>query len=136
MGLIEQTLNRTAEQVGDITGPVMARYYQRFPEAMTAFDTHAQGNRPRLEGEMVERALYCLMYWFESPGEIEILLSGSVLHHNDTLQVPPTWYNELLQATAEVIVETIPPENSAELAAWEALCSDLREVIEQSSLLI
>ncbi len=34
---------------------------------------------------MVEQALYCLMYGFDSPGEIEILLLGSVPHHNDTL---------------------------------------------------
>jgi hypothetical protein len=136
MALVEQTLTRTAERLGDITGPVMAHYYQLFPQALEAFEAHSQGDRSRLEGEMVERALYCLMYWFESPGEIEILLSGSVIHHNDTLQVPPSWYNELISATADTIIGTIPAKNTEELALWEELRSDLQEVIDDSSKLV
>lgn len=130
--LIEQTLHRAAEQIGDITAPVMARYYERHPRARAAFDTHGRGNRPQLEGEMVERALYYLMYWFESPGEIEIALSGSVIHHNDTLLIPPQWYGDLIKATADAIVATIPPGNETELAAWEELCNDLADVVAAS----
>ena len=133
VSLLEQSLHRAAEQIGDITGPVMTRYYQRHPEAMAAFDAHAQGNRPALEGDMVERVLYCLMQWLESPGEIEMLLTGSVIHHNDTLQIPPTWFEELVKATADIIVETIPPENSAEIAVWKDLRQDLHKLIEESS---
>ena len=133
VSLLEQSLHRAAEQIGDITGPVMTRYYQRHPEAMLAFDAHALGNRPALEGDMVERVLYCLMQWLESPGEIEMLLTGSVIHHNDTLQIPPTWFEELVKATADIIVETIPPENSAEIAVWKDLRQDLHKLIEKSS---
>lgn len=79
---------------------------------------------------MVERALYCLMYWLECPGEIEILLNGSVLHHNDTLHVPPEWYSGLIDATAGAIVATIPRQNALELRLWEELRLDLRGVIE------
>jgi hypothetical protein len=131
--LLERSLHRAAEHIGDITGPVMTRYYQRHPEAIAAFDAHALGNRGALEGDMVERVLYCLMLWLESPGEIEMLLTGSVIHHNDTLQIPPTWFDELVRATADIIVETIPPENSAEIAVWEDLRNDLHTLIEQSS---
>ena len=134
--LLEQTLTRDAEQIGDITQPVMALYYQRYPEAITAFDAHAQGNRAALEGDMVERILYCLMYWLDSPGEIEIMLTGSVIHHADTLLVTPTWFEEMLRATADVIGDTIPAGNSEELAVWGRLCSELREVIKQSSKLV
>jgi hypothetical protein len=133
VSLLEQSLHRAAEQIGDITGPVMTRYYQRHPEAMAAFDAHALGNRPALEGDMVERVLYCLMQWLESPGEIEMLLTGSVIHHNDTLQIPPTWFEELVKAPADIIVETIPPENSAEIAVWKDLRQDLHKLIEESS---
>jgi len=134
--LLEQTLTRAAEQIGDITQPVMSLYYQRYPDAITAFDAHAQGNRTALEGDMVERILYCLMHWLDSPGEIEIMLTGSVIHHADTLLVTPTWFEEMLRATADVIGDTIPAGNSEELAAWGRLCSELREVIKQSSKLV
>jgi hypothetical protein len=133
VSLLEQSLHRAAAQIGDITGPVMARYYQRHPEAMAAFDAHAHGNRRALEGDMVERVLYCLMQWLESPGEIEMLLTGSVIHHNDTLQIPPTWFDELVNATADILVETIPPENRAEITVWEDLRNDLHKLIEDSS---
>src|SRR5690625_6177142 len=97
--LVEQTLLRAAERLGDVTAPVLAAYYQRVPESKAAFEHHAGVNRSQLEGEMVENSLYCLMSWFESPGEIEMLLAGSVPHHEETLRVPPHWYEELLEAT-------------------------------------
>jgi len=133
MAVVEQTLHRVAEEVGDITGPVMALYYQRCPGAKQAFETHARGHRSQLEGEMVQRALYCLMYWFETPGEIEMSLAGSIPHHNDTLSVPPHWYGELIDVAAAVIVHSIPRENTRELEVWTELRGDLAEVIAGGS---
>ncbi len=127
--LIEAILMRAAEQVGDVTAPAMEVYYRRCPEARASFEEHCLGERAQLEGQMIENSLHCLMHWFESPGEIEILLGGSVLHHNDTLHVPPDWYIDLIEATADVIAATIPAENAAELAAWNEVRSDLRGVI-------
>lgn len=134
--LLEESLERVVEQIGDITQPTMARYYDRFPAAMEAFERLWPGSRAQLEGEMVERALYCLMYWFESPGEIEIMLGGSVLHHNDTLRVPPEWYAGLVDATIDVIVATIPPGNGPELAVWDELRRELGGLVEQSRQLL
>lgn len=131
--LVEQTLLRAAERLGDVTAPVLAAYYQRVPESKAAFEHHAGVNRSQLEGEMVENSLYCLMTWFESPGEIEMLLAGSVPHHEETLQVPPHWYEELLEATAEVIAATIPVDQSDELAVWDELRRDLRTLIRNSA---
>lgn len=85
---------------------------------------------------MIENTLYCLMHWFSSPGEIEILLLGSVPHHHDTLHIPADWYVDLIEATADVIAETIPAENTAELAVWNELRSDLRGVIDHCRTLI
>ena len=130
--LLEQGLERVVELVGDITQPTMERYYRRYPAARGAFERLWAGNRAQLEGEMVERALYCLMYWFESPGEIEIMLGGSVLHHNDTLQVPPEWYSGLSDAAIDVIEETIPPGHGAERAVWDELRRELGGLVEQS----
>ena len=52
--LLEQSLERVVEQIGDITQPTMARYYGRFPAAVEAFERLWTGNRAQLEGEMVE----------------------------------------------------------------------------------
>jgi hypothetical protein len=130
--LLEESLERVVEQIGDITQPTMERYYFRLPAAREAFERLWPGNRSQLEGEMVERALYCLMYWFDSPGEIEIMLGGSVLHHNDTLRVPPEWYAGLIDATIDVIVATIPPANGAELEVWDELRRELGGLVEHS----
>lgn len=129
--LVECTLIRAAEQLGDITESSMANYYRRFPEAKQAFHAHSPLDPGKLEGQMIENSLYCLMYWFESPGEIKILLSNSVPHHSDTLEVPPQWYAELIETTAEVVATTIPPENTLELTVWDELRSDLAKLIKQ-----
>lgn len=127
--LLEASLHRAAEALGDITPLVLARYYARFPEAETAFATLWPGNRAGLEGEMVERTLYCLMTWLDSPGEIEIMLMGSVPHHDATLKVPPQWFGGFLETTAQVIVETIPSDAADELTVWQELRDDLGQLI-------
>lgn len=127
--LIEAILIRAAEQIGDITAPAMEKYYRRRPEALAAFEAHGLGRRAHLEGMMIENSVHCLMHWVDSPGEIEILLGGSVLHHNDTLHVPPEWYSDLIEATAEVVTTTIPTEHTDELAVWNEVRNDLRDVI-------
>jgi len=130
--LVETTLYRAAETIGDITGPVMKRYYERFPHAREMFEHHAGATIHTLEGEMVNQALYCLMSWYRSQAEVEIVLLNSVPHHADTLEVPPEAYRGLLQTTAEVIGDSIPGENVEELVAWRGLCDGLFAVIEQS----
>jgi len=129
---VEQSLSRAAERTGDITVPVLDRYYGRCPEARAAFDEHSLGNRAWLEARMVENSLHCLLRWFECPGEIEILLAGSVLHHSDILDVPPMLYSELIDATAEVVAETIPPENAREREVWDTLRRELQELVDRS----
>ncbi len=129
---VESILTRAADSLNDVTPLVMALYYQRFPEAQAHFQTHSPCDHARLEGEMVERSLYCLMNWVESPGEVEILLLGSVPHHGDTLRIPPDFYQGLLTATADVIGQTIPPDNRDEREVWEHVCRELGEVIATS----
>lgn len=130
MALVEDILTRAAEQIGDITPTAMEVYYRRHPAAKAAFEANGLGKRTQLEGMMIENSLHCLMNWFESPGEIEILLGGSVLHHHDTLNVPSDWYSDLIETTAEVVAQTIPANNAAELAAWNEVRRDLRGIID------
>jgi len=134
--LVEAVLYRAAEAIGDITEPVMALFYQRFPQAREMFEYHGGFTTHCVEADMIQQAIYCLMNWFESPGEVEIVLLGSVPHHNDTLKVPPEVYQGLLQATAEVIGDSIPEANARERSAWQSLCRDLDAVIDQSRMYI
>lgn len=131
--LLDASLLRAAEQLGDITAPVVELFYSRHPECRRAFETLWPGRQNGLEGEMVERVLYCLMQWFESPGEIEIMLMGSVPHHAMTLKVDPAWYGGFLEAAIDVLTATIPPDCAAERAVWADLRGELLQLIETSS---
>lgn len=131
--LLETSLERAAEEIGDITRPVIDLFYQRFPESREAFDRLWPGRRDTLEGEMTERTLYCLMQWFESPGEIEIMLMGSVPHHDATLQVRPEWFAGFIDATADVITATIPVDRTDEQEVWQELRAELQEIVDQSA---
>lgn len=78
---------------------------------------------------MVENALYCLMTWLEDPQDVACLLTDSVPHHKLTLHVDPAWYGGLIDATAEVIAETIPEEFVDEIVVWQGLRADLRNLV-------
>ena len=134
--LLETGLARAAELLGDVTGAVMAAFYARFPEARSAFDRLALGRREQLEGEMVEQALYCVMNWFDRPGEIEIILLGSVPHHGDTLMVDPSWYEGLIAATGTVLAATVPAGAADERAVWAEVDGELRALVCQSAVWI
>lgn len=129
---VEAILERAAEELGDITPQVMTDYFNRLPQAREMFAEHGGHQEESLQGEMVAQALYCLMYWYRSPAEIEILLRGSVPHHNDTLRVPPEYYGELLQVTAAVVEKSIPAQNIDELSLWGELRQKLAEQIRDS----
>lgn len=134
--LIDDILMRAAEQIGDVTVPAMEAFYRRHPEALAVFESLSRGWREQLEGQMIENSVYCLMRWFEAPGEITVMLQESVPHHHETLQVPADWYRDLIEFTAELIAKTIPAENVAEQAVWSAARQELCKVIESGRALI
>ena len=53
LAIIEAGLERAADQLGDVTAPVMAEFYARFPAARASFSHHMPGNPASLEAEMV-----------------------------------------------------------------------------------
>lgn len=127
--LLERSLERAAESIGDITQPVIERFYKRYPQVRAIFEHWGLGRRAQLEADMVETALYCVMEWIERPSEVSILLGTSVPHHRDTLQVKPEWYGGLLGTVLEVIVETIPHDETAELAVMEEIRAGLNSAL-------
>ncbi len=130
--LMECALERAAEQLGDVTPLVMADFHARFPDARAMFEHHAPHGPDRLEAEMVDNALYCLMTWFHSRAEIEIILYTSVPHHQETLKVPSAWYAGLIGATIDVLLRSTPADAADELAMWADLRADFDRLVAHS----
>lgn len=131
--LIQTSLERAAEALGDITKPVYALYYSRCPEARARFTSLYPQGQERLEGTMVEQVVYCLMYWFESPGEIEVVLISTIPHHIETLGVTGDMFSRLITAVCDTVTATIPPEAEAEHAVWRELHAELTGLCEESA---
>ena len=136
IALIEQGLMRAAEVIGDLNAPVMGEFYRRCPQALAAFEQHACGNRPRLEAEMMDNVLYCIMCWFERPEEIRILLFSSVPHHQETLKVDADWYAALLGAGVDIVAATVPPGVDDERAAWVEMRAGFVRAIDEARQVI
>ena len=132
--LMNAALERCADRLGDVTAPIMARYYALYPGGRAAFERWADGNLPRLEGSMVENTLYCLMTWLERPTEVKIILEQSLPHHHHTLHIPPALFSQFVEATADVVMETIPPGHDEEWSIWAEIRADLLEAMNREAL--
>ena len=134
--LLMDSLERCAEELGDITPAVMTAYYQSFPEAFERFNTLYPNEHERLEGEMVEQVLFCLMRWYEAPGEIKITIISTVFHHIETLHVDAAMFTGLITAVCDTVVGTIPGDKPAERAVWDELQAILADMVAQSGAMI
>ncbi|MFM5924616.1 MAG: hypothetical protein ACKOPG_10585 [Novosphingobium sp.] len=132
--VIEAGLERAAVALGDVTAPVMAEFYARFPEARASFIHHSPNSPARLEEEMVGNALYYVMTWFEAPTEARIAFDSSVPHHRVALGVPPDWYRGFLEAFIDV-VEPAAVANEAHCAVWQTLRESLVGLVERNRFL-
>lgn len=119
--LLDSSLMRAADLLGDITPHVFERFYQVFPEALERFEELSLHQRPDLEGQMIEQSLYCLMQWFESPDTVRIIVVGTLPHHVETLNVSMDSFAGLMDAICDVIVATIPADQPGEHAIWAEL---------------
>lgn len=124
--LLDTILQRAADRLGDLRPGVMALFYQRFPEAQAIFETESAGHREKLEGEMVEQTLYCLMTWVERPAEIRIVLQSTVPHHESALHVSDRLFAGFLDAVVDTIAGTIPADAGQE----QALLASIRAALQ------
>lgn len=131
--LLETSLERAAETIGDITPQVMSLYYARHPEAVAAFDRLAPNKRVTLEQQMVEQGLYALMDWNRASTEIEVVFLNAVPHHADILDVRPELFADLLTAICDTIVATIPEHETEERAVWRDLNEAMQALVRSSA---
>lgn len=132
MQLLETALERAAVRLGDITEPVMTRYYENHPAAKESFREHGLGNTRKLEAEMVESVVYCIMNWLERPQEIRIMFGSTVPHHEETLLVSHDWFTGLVDAGVTIIDETIPTAEDREREVLEEIHKGLTSVVEEA----
>lgn len=132
--IVEAGLERAAEVLGDVTAPVMAEFYRRYPDARASFLHHSPHNPASLEAEMVGNALYYVMTWFESPSEARIAFDSSVPHHRVALGVPPDWYRGFLEAFIDV-VEPVAVASAEDQAVWTDLREGLVGLVERNRFL-
>ena len=108
IALMEAALARAADEVGDLTQPVMDRLRRRCPDTEATFVRLGLGRPDQLAGQMVETALYCLMSWLDEEAPIRIMLHESLPHHCLTLGIEPELFRALAEETADLVIETIP----------------------------
>lgn len=132
--IVEAGLERAAEALGDVTAPVMAEFYRRYPDAQASFQHHSPHNPGSLEAEMVGNALYYVMTWFEAPGEARIAFDSSVPHHRVALGVPPDWYRGFLETFLDV-VEPVAALSDQDKAIWTELRESLVGLVERNRFL-
>lgn len=129
--MIEAGLGRAAEALGDVTQPVMAEFYRRFPDARASFAHHSPRDPSSLEAEMVGNTLYYVMGWFENAIEARIAFDSSVPHHRVALGVPPDWYRGMIDAFFDVIEPAAAAEGDAK-RAWAELRNGLVGLVERN----
>jgi hypothetical protein len=130
--VLDTILIRAAEQLGDVTEPIMAAYYEQFPEGRKIFTEHGIAGVSKLEAEMVETTLYCMAYWFENKLDVQIILDQTVPHHVDTLRIPLIYFAGLITVAAEVLGETIPNTSPDEKLIWDELIQALDQTTTQA----
>lgn len=133
IALLTTTLERAADLLGDITPHACALYYQRVPHGRAQFEHHDRLNPGRLEGEMVEQAVYCLMEWLESRATVEIILMTTLPHHIEVLDIGMAEFAALMTAVCDTIAATIPPEREDERALLGQIHDEMQVVIAEAA---
>lgn len=124
------SMERLAEQRGDITAEVLELYYARFPEARSSFEHHGCGNTAELESRMVNTTAFFLLQWIESRSSLVIEQGTTIPHHHDTLLVGPQWYMGLIDAVLVVLLDSIPEANTDEREMWLNARGEIAQLIE------
>jgi hypothetical protein len=128
---VEQLLERASENLGDLTPRVLAEYYRRYPQAREAFAQNGFSRADRLEEDMVNSAVYCLMTWFERPVEVEITMRDSIPLHQFR-NIPIDYVTGLQEVVCDVIAAALPNANDAEKALLAELKQSLVELFRDS----
>lgn len=105
--LITEILEHIAEQHGDITEHVMARYYARHPKMEELFLCKGLPFKTSLEGQMVNDSLYIFLQFAETPIEAEMVLKYAMPQH-DSYQIPHQAVISMLECVTAFVIDELP----------------------------
>ena len=132
--LLESIFADVAEQLGDITRPVMARTYELCPEAREAFEVNCLGGISSLEANMVEQTLYCVMDWIENQDNSKITLLHTLPHHTDTLNVPLKSFYSMFEALFGVVENSVLNTDKKKQELWQEIKSEIHAYVHGDAM--
>lgn len=133
LAVIEEILDWAGDKLGDITPRVRERFFAVHPDGKALFIRHGGRDPSRLEGDMIESALFCLLNWFERPGEVESIFRDTVPHH-EILEIDAKHFSGLLRAVFDVIGDVMPACRPDWYRVWGEARTELLDLAEGSSL--
>jgi hypothetical protein len=127
--LAHASLERLAEERGDITADVLSRYYAAQPDARQSFERHGLSDVSGLESRMVSESVFLLLRWVDEPFAAKIDQATTIVHHNDTLDIGPRWYMGLVDAVLDVLLEAAG-ERPEEQEMWRSIRGEIARFID------
>lgn len=127
--LAHASLERLAEERGDITAEVLARYYAAQPDARQSFERHGLTDVSGLETRMVSESVFLLLRWVEEPLAARIDQATTIVHHNDTLDIGPRWYMGLVDAVLDILLEAAE-DRPDEREMWQSIRGEIARFID------
>ncbi|MDD2743145.1 MAG: hypothetical protein PHV02_12785 [Rhodocyclaceae bacterium] len=128
LDLIEEALGVAAEQLGDITKPVMDNYYAKYPQVRATFTELSLNKAKEMEGEMVTQTIYSLMAIIQNPIVTKIMLQEAIVNHL-YLKISLEDFNGLIDSTTDVIVGVLDSEFSDNISALNRVRNRLKAVV-------
>lgn len=127
---INESLEVTAEKLGDFTPNVFEVFYTRFPEARDYFKKE---NDPGLEGDMLTEVVYCFFQHLESPGSAKVSIMEMVPHHQ-FLGIPSEHFIGLFESVVEVVTSVAPDERrELWVECWNNVLSEVTSIAKESA---
>lgn len=128
LDLIEEALSVAAEQLGDITRPVMENYYAKYPEVRAIFTELSLNKAKEMEGEMVTQTIYSLMAIVQNPIVTKIMLQEAIVNHL-YLKISLEHFNGLIDSTTDVIIRVLDSDLSDNISALNRVRNHLKAVV-------
>lgn len=126
--LIEEAFGVAAEELGDITRPVMENYYAKYPQVRATFAELSLGKAREMEGEMVTQTVYSLMAIVQEPIITKIMLREAIVNHL-YLKISLEDFNGLIDSTVDVIVSVLDGDLSDNISALNRVRNSLKAVV-------
>ncbi len=128
INLIEEALGLAAENLGDITKPVMENYYAKYPQVRATFTELSLNKAKEMEGEMVTQTIYSLMAIIQNPIVTKIMLQEAIVNHL-YLKISLEHFNGLIDSTTDVIIGVLDNGLSDNIAALNHVRHRLKDVV-------